>query len=245
MYSMLGIYLQASCIISFFFCILLSILWWFSGSVLTLLHQDPQIAKAAGLYLRFLIPGLFAYGMLQSLLRFLQTQSVVTPLVIFSVLPLILHIGIAYCFTHWTSFPFTGAALAASFSFWLSVIMLALYVLRASRFKHTWKGFSMECFNHIGQTLKLAIPCAAMVWLVYILKQFLPVIMLKFEINAKQLRFFIVLLFQFGVLGFRASRVISWRNARSRDNYFLDCNMVRLILPVRSESSLILSHIHI
>nr|AQM73451.1 MATE2 [Catharanthus roseus] len=167
LYSMLGIYLQASCIISFFFCILLSILWWFSGSVLTLLHQDPQIAKAAGLYLRFLIPGLFAYGMLQSLLRFLQTQSVVTPLVIFSVLPLILHIGIAYCFTHWTSFPFTGAALAASFSFWLSVIMLALYVLRASRFKHTWKGFSMECFNHIGQTLKLAIPCAAMVCLEY------------------------------------------------------------------------------
>lgn len=165
-YKKLGIYLQASCIISFSFCVLLSIFWWFSDSILILLHQDPAIAKSAGLYLRFLIPGLFAYGVLQNLLRFLQTQSVVIPLVLCSALPLILHIGIAYSLTRWTYFPFTGAALATSISYWVSVVILALYVLRSKNFVHTWDGFSMESFNYVIQTLKLALPCAAMVWLV-------------------------------------------------------------------------------
>lgn len=166
-YRMLGIYLQASCIISVSFSVLVAVFWWFSGSILILLHQDPSIAKAAGLYLRFLIPGLFAYGLLQNLLRFLQTQSVVFPLVLCSALPLILHIGISYSLTHWTHFPFTGAALATSISYWISVMTLTLYVLRSNKFVHTWGGFSMESFNYVIQTLKLAIPCAAMVCLEY------------------------------------------------------------------------------
>ncbi|KAL0406790.1 UNVERIFIED_CONTAM: protein DETOXIFICATION 18 [Sesamum latifolium] len=74
LYRMLGVYLQASCIISIIFTSIISVLWWYSDIVLTFLHQDPQIAKAAGLYLKYLIPGLLAYGFLQNILRFLQTQ---------------------------------------------------------------------------------------------------------------------------------------------------------------------------
>ncbi|XP_073282848.1 protein DETOXIFICATION 18-like, partial [Primulina huaijiensis] len=84
LYGMLGIYLQASCIITIIFTIAVSILWWFSNSVLIFLHQDAQIADKAGLYLKYLIPGLFAYGFLQNILRFLQTQCVVMPLVVCS-----------------------------------------------------------------------------------------------------------------------------------------------------------------
>ncbi|KAK4420375.1 protein DETOXIFICATION 18 [Sesamum alatum] len=80
LYRMLGVYLQASCIITIIFTIIISVLWWYSDIVLTLLHQDPQMAKAAGLYLKYLIPGLLAYGFLQNILRFLQTQCIVLPL---------------------------------------------------------------------------------------------------------------------------------------------------------------------
>lgn len=164
---MLGIYLQASCIISLVFSLIISALWMYTEPILVVLHQDPEISKAASLYIMYLIPGLFAYGILHNILRFLQTQSVVIPLVICSVIPSIVHIGITYALVHWTSLGFKGAPLAASISLWISVLMLASYVLYAKKFKQTWEGFSWESFYHVFGNLKLALPSAAMVWLVF------------------------------------------------------------------------------
>lgn len=89
LYKMLGIYLQASCIISFIFCLIISIIWWYTEPILLLLHQNPDISKEAAVYMRYLIPGIFAFGTLQNILRFLQTQSVVMPLMICSLIPLL------------------------------------------------------------------------------------------------------------------------------------------------------------
>ncbi|CAA3023486.1 DETOXIFICATION 18-like [Olea europaea subsp. europaea] len=162
---MLGIYLQTSCIVSCLFTIVVSILWWYSEFILTLLHQDPQISKAASLYLKYLVPGLFAYGLLQNILRFLQMQSVVSPLFMCSFFVLIVHVGITYALVHWTSFGIEGAALAASISLWILVIVLGMYVLYAKKFAHTWNGLSLESYSFIVTNLKLALPSAAMVCL--------------------------------------------------------------------------------
>ncbi|KAM2798187.1 hypothetical protein COP2_003231 [Malus domestica] len=56
LHRMLGIYLQASSIISFAVPIIISIIWWFTELIFILLHQDPQISKYAALYIKFLIP---------------------------------------------------------------------------------------------------------------------------------------------------------------------------------------------
>ncbi|EPS63932.1 hypothetical protein M569_10849, partial [Genlisea aurea] len=167
MYAMLGVYLQASCIITISFSIFVAVFWWFSDAILTLLHQDPQIAYQAVLYLRYLIPGLFAYGLLQNILRFLQTQSVVVPLVVCSVIPLVLHSGIAYVLVHHSVLGYRGAPVAASISLWISVIMLLGYVIGSNKFKQTWTGFSSESLNHVFSNLKLALPSAGMVCLEY------------------------------------------------------------------------------
>uniref|UniRef100_A0A2P2MA55 Protein DETOXIFICATION n=2 Tax=Rhizophora mucronata TaxID=61149 RepID=A0A2P2MA55_RHIMU len=162
-YRILGAYLQASCIISILFCIILSIFWFYTEPMMILLHQEPQIAKAAALYLTYLIPGVFAYGLLQNILRFLQTQSAVLPLVAFSGIPLCIHVGLTYALVNWTALGFKGAPLAASITLWVSTIMLAMYVILAKRFKHTWDGFSFESFSYFLTNLKLALPSAAMV----------------------------------------------------------------------------------
>ncbi|XP_051136147.1 protein DETOXIFICATION 19-like [Andrographis paniculata] len=167
LHRMLGSYLQASCIVTTVFSILVSLLWWYSDIVLTLLGQDPQVSKSARLYLRYLIPGLFAYGLLQNMLKFLQTQRVVVPLVICSTIPLALQIGIRHIFSNWTSFDYGGAPLAASVSLWISVLMLALYVLKAKRFKETREGFTFPSWSFVVVDLKLALPSAAMVCLEY------------------------------------------------------------------------------
>ncbi|TYI47479.1 hypothetical protein E1A91_D13G176500v1 [Gossypium mustelinum] len=165
MYKMLGIYLQASCIISFFFSIIISVLWSFTEPILVLLHQDPEISRAAAVYIKYLIPGLFAYGFLQNILRFLQTQSVVIPLVVFSVVPLGIHFGVVYSLVNKTSVGYKGAPMAASISIWISFLLLALYVLFANKFLNTWTGFSLESFRYIIRNSKLALPSAAMVCL--------------------------------------------------------------------------------
>ncbi|KAK8620430.1 hypothetical protein V6N13_066908 [Hibiscus sabdariffa] len=162
MYKMLGIYLQASCIISFFFSLLISILWFYSEPILVLLHQDHEISRMAALYMKYLIPGLFAFGFLQNILRFLQTQSIVKPLVLFSAIPLGIHFGIAYSLVNKTSLGFKGAPMAASISIWISLILLAMYVVFANKFKNTWQGLSSESFHYIIRNLRLALPSAAM-----------------------------------------------------------------------------------
>lgn len=161
---MLGIYLQSSCIISFFFSIIISFFWWYTEPILILLHQDPNISRQAALYLKGLIPGLFAFGFLENILRFLQTQSIVKQLVFFSALPLAMHFLVAYGLVHWTSLGFEGAALSASVSLWISILLLAIYILCAKKFEHSWEGFSFESFSFIVTSLKLALPSAAMVW---------------------------------------------------------------------------------
>ncbi|KAG8472366.1 hypothetical protein CXB51_034234 [Gossypium anomalum] len=163
MYKMLGIYLQASCIISFFFSIIISVLWSFTEPILVLLHQDPEISRAAAVYMKYLIPGLFAYGFLQNILRFLQTQSIVIPLVVFSVVPLGIHFGIVYSLVNKTSLGYKGAPMAASVSIWISFLLLALYVLFANKLQNTWTGFSFESFRYIIRNSKLALPSAAMI----------------------------------------------------------------------------------
>ncbi|XP_040990045.1 protein DETOXIFICATION 18-like [Juglans microcarpa x Juglans regia] len=167
LYRRLGIYLQTSCIISSVFAVILAVVWFYTEPILILLHQKSSIAKTSALYIKFLIPGLFAYGFLQNMLRFLQTQSVVWPLVLFSGLPLAINAGLAYALVHWTSLGFKGAPLAASISLWISVLMLAIYVNRAKKFEHTRAGFSLESFRYILTNLKLALPSAAMVCLEY------------------------------------------------------------------------------
>ncbi|VFQ72975.1 unnamed protein product [Cuscuta campestris] len=167
LYRMMGIYLQTACIISFLSSVIISAVWWFSEHILVLLQQDPEIAKLSGLYLKFFIPGLFAYGFLQNLLRFMQTQRVVLPLVMSSIVPLTIQVGLTYVLVRFTSLGFAGAPLAASISLWLSFLMLAGYVLFSVKFKNTWEGFSSESFSYFFVTMRLALPSAAMVCMEY------------------------------------------------------------------------------
>ncbi|XP_057457252.1 protein DETOXIFICATION 18-like [Lotus japonicus] len=166
-YQKLGIYLQASCIISLIFSIIISVIWFYTEPILVLLHQSHDIARTAAIYMKFLIPGLFAYCFLQNILRFVQTQSVVMPLVVLSALPALVHVGIAYALVHWTGLRFIGGPVAACVSLWISLVMLASYVMYSKKFKQTWEGFSTHSFHYVFTTLKLALPSAAMVCFEY------------------------------------------------------------------------------
>ncbi|KAK9688882.1 hypothetical protein RND81_09G018300 [Saponaria officinalis] len=173
-YKMLGIYLQTSCIISTLFSIIISIMWWYTQPILViLLHQNPNVSKQASIYMRHLIPGIFAFGIFQNIMRFLQTQSLVWPLVVCSTLPLLFHVGLVYFLVRFTSLGFRGAPLAISISLWVSVLMILVYVICARTLRKTWTGLSKESFGYVLVNLKLALASAAMICLEYWAFEFL------------------------------------------------------------------------
>ncbi|KAK1395597.1 hypothetical protein POM88_005460 [Heracleum sosnowskyi] len=118
------------------------------------LYNMLAIAKEAASYARFLIPGIFGYGMLQKLLRFIQAQSIIYPLVIFSLVSLVFHIGFTYLMVHFTALGYKGATLATSITF-------------CTKFKDTWNGVSKDAFHYMLHNLRLALASAAMVCLEY------------------------------------------------------------------------------
>ena len=114
--------------------------------------------------MKYHAPGLLAYGFLQNILRFCQTQSIITPLVVFSFVPLVINIGISYVLVYLTSLRFIGAPIATSISLWIAFLSLGTYVICSDKFKDTWTGFSLESIRYVVTNLTLSLPSAAMVW---------------------------------------------------------------------------------
>ncbi|KAF9604205.1 hypothetical protein IFM89_004911 [Coptis chinensis] len=164
-YHMLGIHMQRAMLILSLVSIPLAVIWAYTGPILLLVGQDPDISAEAGLYAQYMIPSLFAYGLLQCHVRFLQTQNIVIPMMISSGLTTLLHILVCWILVFKSGLGSRGAALANSISYWINVALLALYVNFSPAFKKTWTGFSKEALHDVLNFIRLAIPSAVMVCL--------------------------------------------------------------------------------
>lgn len=163
-YKKLGTYTCGAIICLFLVCIPVSVLWIFADKLLILTGQDPLIATEAGKYAIWLIPTLFPYAILQSLVRFLQTQSLILPMLLSSVAALCFQVPLCWVFVFKLNFGNVGAALSITVSCWLNAIFLVLYVKYSPTCKKTWVPLSTDVFKTIGEFFRFAIPSAVMVW---------------------------------------------------------------------------------
>ena len=163
-FHMLGIHMQRAMFVLSIVSIPLAVIWANTGEILKFLGQDAEISAEAGKYAIFMIPSLFAYGLLQCLNRFLQTQNVVFPMVMCSGIAALLHIPICWILIFEIGLEIRGAAMANAISYWINVLMLMLYVKYSSSCSKSWTGFSVQAFQNIPNFLRLAIPSACMVW---------------------------------------------------------------------------------
>ena len=74
-YHKLGNYTCCAMISLSLVCLPVALLWIFMDKLLIFFGQDPMISLAAGKYCIWLIPSLFAYGILQSLVRVLPVSE--------------------------------------------------------------------------------------------------------------------------------------------------------------------------
>ncbi|PON31482.1 Multi antimicrobial extrusion protein [Parasponia andersonii] len=164
-YHMMGIHMQRAMVVVLLVSIPLAVIWANTEPILVTLGQDSDIAAEAGKYARFMVPSIFAHGLLQCLDRFLQTQNIVFPMMVSSGITTLLHILVCWVLVFKSGLGSRGAALANSFSYWINVLLLALYVKFSSLCSKTWTGFSKEALHNVVTFLKLAIPSAVMVCL--------------------------------------------------------------------------------
>lgn len=167
-HHMLGIHLQRGMLVLTLVSVPIAILWAFTGQILILLHQDREISIGAGVYIRYMIPALFGYAILQCHNRFLKSQRIVVPLMLSSGITTLIHVLVCWVLVYKCGLGNKGAALANSVSYWINALVLAVYVRVSAKCKATWTGFSKEAVHDTLNFIKLAIPSAAMIWYVQV-----------------------------------------------------------------------------
>ncbi|CAL1409830.1 unnamed protein product [Linum trigynum] len=145
-------------------CFPISILWlFFTGKLLILTGQDVSISNLARRYSICLIPGLFAYALLQPMIRFFQTQSLILPVLFSSLASICVHVPLCWVLVFRTRLGCIGAGLSTSVSTWANTILLGTYMVCSPKCAETmaefrWKDVLVESWAF----LRFAVPSAIM-----------------------------------------------------------------------------------
>ncbi|KAG9449024.1 hypothetical protein H6P81_008989 [Aristolochia fimbriata] len=164
-YQKLGLQLHRAIFSLMLVCIPVSLLWLSMGKILSFIGQDLEISREAGKYISWMIPSLFAYAIIQSLTKFLQSQSLIFPLLLSSSTTLLVHIPLCWVFVFKSGLANLGAPLAMNLSSWFNVVTLGLYVTFSPSCRRTRAPFSGEVFQGVHEFFRLAIPSAVMICL--------------------------------------------------------------------------------
>ncbi|KAL7101686.1 hypothetical protein ACP275_08G070200 [Erythranthe tilingii] len=181
-YEKIGAYTYASIVCLLFVCLPISLVWIFMDKLLILMGQDSSISIEAGKYAVWLIPALFPYAILQSLIRYLQTQSLIFPMLWSSVAALAFHVPVCWALVFKAGFGAAGAAFTIGLSYSFNVALLVVYVKYSSNCKSTnYASFSKDILPSLREFSCFAVPSTVMVCLewwtceiVVLLSGFLP-----------------------------------------------------------------------
>lgn len=163
-YQKVGVYTYSAIISLCLVCLPICVLWIFMDKFLILIGQDSSISIEARKYSIWVIPALFGSAMIKPLVRYLQSQTLIRPLLISSFIVLCVHVPMCWAFIFKFKFGHIGAAVAFSLSNWLYLILLVFYIKYSASCKSTRVPFSKEAFLVIGEFFRFAVPSAVMVW---------------------------------------------------------------------------------
>ncbi|CAA2996588.1 protein DETOXIFICATION 14-like [Olea europaea var. sylvestris] len=164
-YQRVGTFTYGAILCLFVACLPVSLLWIYTDKLLILIGQDPSISLEAGKFAIWLIPTLFPYAILQSLVRYLQTQSLILPMLWSSIASLLFHLPLCWAFIFKLNLGNAGAALSIGISYWFNVILLMLFVKYSPTCEKTRVSFSRDVFRTMREFFRFAIPSAVMVCL--------------------------------------------------------------------------------
>ncbi|KAF0898438.1 hypothetical protein E2562_007274 [Oryza meyeriana var. granulata] len=161
--AMLGVYLQRSWIILLGATLLMVPVYLLAEPLLLFLGQDPEVARAAGRFTLYILPGAFAFAVNFPTAKFLQAQSKVAVLAWIGVASLLFHTLVSYLAVSVLGWGLPGAAAAYVLSQWAVALGQVAYIIGWC--KDGWRGWSMAAFRDLGAFLRLSIESAVMLCL--------------------------------------------------------------------------------
>ncbi|KAF2304973.1 hypothetical protein GH714_000821 [Hevea brasiliensis] len=164
-YEMLGTYLQRATVVLTLTGIPMTVIYLLSKPILLLLGEPTKVASAAAVFVYGLIPQIFAYAVNFPIQKFLQAQSIVNPSAIISAITLVLHLLLSWLAIYQLGMGLIGASLVLSLSWWIIVGAQFIYIVKTSRCKQTWNGFTLQAFSGLWEFVKLSIASAVMLCL--------------------------------------------------------------------------------
>lgn len=142
----------------------LAMIWEYMGQFFSTFCQNPLISIEAEKFSRLIIPNLFIYIALRPLVKFLQSQGIVFPMILSFAITLFFHVPIYWVLVFKVGLGNKRDALANHISNWMNVELLSLYVTFSPTCKRTWTSFSRHALYDISSFLKIVVPSTMMVW---------------------------------------------------------------------------------
>lgn len=168
---LVGLHLQR-CMLLLALCLVpVGALWLASERVFVALHQPPEVAALAALYLRVLLLGAPAYVGFEALKRFTAAQGHfrVSTYALFVSAPLNAVLNYVLVWHPRLGFGFAGAPASMAIAYWSMLLQMVGYI-KYGRSRHAWHGFDQQAFSDWGPMLRLAGPGCLMTcseWFAY------------------------------------------------------------------------------
>ncbi|XP_070539274.1 multidrug and toxin extrusion protein 1-like [Ptychodera flava] len=151
-----GVVVQRALCFSVLTCILIWAMYLNGEAILIAMQVDRKIARDSAPYIHTYmsgIPGLLLFIVMS---KYLQNQSIVVSVMLFTVAANLISVPIHYFFLFVLDMHLVGAALALSIVYWILGCSVLLYIRIRNLHKETWGGWSLECLRDWGIFSKLA-----------------------------------------------------------------------------------------
>ncbi|KAI3382556.1 hypothetical protein SNEBB_003706 [Seison nebaliae] len=153
-----GIILQRALIILMLACFPCSALLLNTEHLLVLLKQDAEVARLAGIFCQICIPGVVFSFIYTILVKYVQNQNVVRPLLYNAMIANVLNIGYHFFFVTYLQWSVGGCAIAVDCAFFTLFFLSIVYIKWSKMYQATWSGISIGALQNWSSFLWLAIP---------------------------------------------------------------------------------------
>ena len=133
--------------------------------ILGLLKQDAEVIHYVNLYIYGFLPALPLTALYIAVMKFLQTQQVVLPVVFAGLLANGFNLLFHYVFINVLDLGLLGAAFSTDLTILIFALSMLLYIRVKNLHRECWGGWTKECLNGWGEYLRLAVPGMFMICL--------------------------------------------------------------------------------
>lgn len=184
-YMHVGIHTQRCILFSLAVFIPASMVWYFSGYLLSFIITDEKVIMLTQQFLRILILAGPPYICFENGKRFLQAQGIFDAgtYILFITAPINVFLNWLLIYSDTFGVGFIGAPIASVINFWAMFLLLVLYVVYVDGLS-CWGGFTLEALNHWYDLSKLAIPGIVMILAEYLAYEILTLFASKLGTSA-------------------------------------------------------------